>query len=81
MISKHFTAFSRQVREGVIIDKMSSGNDIILNSKREIVGNRIIRKKIDLNGEAVEILNGDISKLGHRKENSWLSWRKVEMTT
>ena len=33
VILKHFTAFSRQVREGVYISKMAAENYIILNSK------------------------------------------------
>ena len=42
---------------------MAEGTDLIMNSKREITGNRIIRKKVSMNGEDIEILSGDISKL------------------
>ena len=41
VITKHFTVFSRQVREGVLIARMEPTVDIILNSKSEIVGTRI----------------------------------------
>ena len=50
VITKHFTAFNIQVQEGVIITKLASDNDIIMNSKSEIVGTRIGRKKITLKG-------------------------------
>ena len=63
MLTKHYTAFSRQVREGVVIEKMARENDLIMNSKREITGSRVSRKKIRVNGEEVEILYGDIEKL------------------
>ena len=46
VLTKHFTAFSRQVREGVIIDKMAKENYLIMNSKREVVGNRITKRRI-----------------------------------
>ena len=63
MLTKHFTAFSRQVREGVIINKMAKENDLILNSKREVVGNRITRKRVLINGEPLDLLIGDTSSL------------------
>ena len=63
VISKHYTAFNRQVREGVIITKMAGKDDIIMNSKSEVVGTRIGRKKVILNGETLELVTGDISKL------------------
>ena len=63
MLTKHYTAFSRQVREGVIIDKMTKENDLIMNSKREIVGSRVTRKRILMNGEPLELLVGETSGL------------------
>ena len=63
VISKHYTAFNRQVREGVIITKMAGKDDIIMNSKSEVVGTRIGRKKVILNGETLELVIGDISIL------------------
>ena len=63
VISKHFTAFSRQVREGVYISKMAADNDIILNSKGELVGSRVSRKSVVLNGEEITVVTGDVSKL------------------
>ena len=42
---------------------MSETTDIIMNSKREITGNRISRKTVKVNEEEIEILKGDISKL------------------
>ena len=63
VLTKHFTAFSRQVREGVIINKMAKENDLILNSKREVVGNRITRKRVLINGEPLDLLIGDTSSL------------------
>ena len=40
-----------QVREEVVISKMAECNDLILNSKRKIVGSRITRKKVNINGD------------------------------
>ena len=63
VVTKHFTAFSRQVREGVLIARMEPTVDIILNSKTEIVGTRIGRKKVQRNGEVLELVEGDATKL------------------
>ena len=63
VISKHFTAFGRQVQEGVIISKMAPDNDIIMNSKGELVGSRIERKSVVLNGTKMVVVTGDVSKL------------------
>ena len=63
VISKHFTAFSRQIREGVTISRMSETTDVIMNSKREITGSRISRKTVRVREEEIEVLKGDISKL------------------
>ena len=63
VVTKHFTAFSRQIREGVTISRMTETTDIIMNSKREITGNRVSRKTVKVNEEEIEILKGDISKL------------------
>ena len=46
-----------------MISKMAESTYIIMNSKREIIGSRVSRKKIKVNGEEVEILSGDIEKL------------------
>ena len=67
VITKHFTAFSRQIREGVIISRMAESTDIIMNSKKEITGSRVSRKRIKVNDEEVEILSGDIEKLESRE--------------
>ena len=50
-----------QVREGVVIGKMAENNDLIMNSKREVVGSRISRKRVNINGEDLEIISGDTS--------------------
>ena len=47
--------------------KMANSNDLIMNSKREVVGSRISRKKVNLNGEDLEILSGDASKLDSKE--------------
>ena len=46
---------------------MAESTDIIMNSKGEITGNRVSRKRIKVNEEEVEILNGDIEKMGSRE--------------
>ena len=51
------------MREGVIIDKMAKENDLIINSKREVVSSRVTRKRILMNGEPLELLVGEISGL------------------
>ena len=42
---------------------MAGKEDIIMNSKSEMVGSRIGRKKVERNGEIVEMLAGNIGKL------------------
>ena len=63
MVSKHFTAFSRQVREGVLIQKAGNQIDIIMNSKAEILGTRLTRKKANVRGRMVDLVEGNKSKL------------------
>ena len=46
-----------------MISKMAESTDLIMNSKREITGSRVKRKKVSVNGEEVEILCGDKDKL------------------
>ena len=48
ILTKHYTAFSRQIREGVVISKMAESTDPIMNSKREITGSRVNRKKVSV---------------------------------
>ena len=36
VISKHQTAFSRQIREGILISKAGERLDVIMNSKKEV---------------------------------------------
>ena len=67
ILSKHYTAFSRQIREGVVISKMAESTDLIMNSKREITGSKVSRKKVSRNGEEIEILCGDTAKLEPRE--------------
>ena len=67
ILTKHYTAFSRQIREGVVISKMTDDTDLIMNSKREITGSRITRKKVNINGEEMEIFCGDTSKLDNKE--------------
>ena len=68
VLTKHYTAFSRQIREGVVISKMAETTDIIMNSKREITGSRVSRKKVQVNGEEVEILCGDKENLESKEK-------------
>ena len=63
VVSKHYTAFSRQIREGVLITKTERTADIVINSKSEVLGTRIARKRVELNGQVVEMLEGDMDKL------------------
>ena len=53
MASKHFTAFSRQVREGFLIGEAGTHLDIVMNSKAEILGTRLTRKKVHIKGRMV----------------------------
>ena len=63
MASKHFTAFSRQVREGFLIGEAGTHLDIVMNSKAEILGTRLTRKKVHIKGRMVDLVEGDKSKL------------------
>ena len=51
--SKHFTAFSRQVSEGFLIGEAGTHLDIVMNSKAEILGTRLTRKKVHIKGRMV----------------------------
>ena len=42
---------------------MAKENDLILNSKREVVGNRVTRKRILMNGNPLDLLVGETSGL------------------
>ena len=53
MASKHFKAFSRQVREAFLIGKAGTHLDIVMNSKAEILGTRLTRKKVHIKGRMV----------------------------
>ena len=68
ILTKHYTAFSRQIREGVVISKMAESTDLIMNSKREITGSRVARKNVCVNGEEFEILWGDKDKLDPKEK-------------
>ena len=63
MASKHFTAFSRQVREGFLIEEAGTHLDIVMNSKAKILGTRLTRKKVHIKGRMVDLVEGDKSKL------------------
>ena len=63
MASKHFTAFSRQVRKGFLIGEAGTHLDIVMNSKAEILGTRLTRKKVHIKGRMVDLVEGDKSKL------------------
>ena len=47
---------------------MAETTDIIMNSKREITGSRVSRKKVQVNGEEVEILCGDKDNLESKEK-------------
>ena len=77
ILTKHYTAFSRQIREGVVISKMTEDTDLIMNSKREVTGNRIPRKKVNINGENKERkLLADLEEGGEEYQDRDL-WEKL----
>ena len=59
---KHYTAFNRQVREGVLIVRAAATTAILMNSKSEILGTRIPRKKVEKKGQEIEVMVGDPEK-------------------
>ena len=47
----------------MLIPKMENKEEIIMNSKSKIVGSRIVRKKVEMNGDIVDMVTGNIGKL------------------
>ena len=68
VLSSHQTAFQRQVTEGVKIGEISRNNDITMNSKGEVLGNRLTRVVLDKGGpKERSVMVGDLGKLDSKE--------------